>query len=221
MPRRLSYANVTATLALFVALGGSGYAAAKIRGNDIAPRTITAKNVKRGTLTGKELSRGAVTAAKLSPGLRAQLPSDDGFGPGDEPLPGLDGPPGPPGDPGEPGPPGTGGCAAELGLLCGDADLPAGTSAQVLVGGTAVLALVAYRTTCAPQQTPDCEVLLAGAGFDADVDDVLGANAFTIVLSGAGARRLAVTGADPLALRDQGERWQIAVSADAVAVSGP
>ena len=92
---RLSYANVTATLALFVALGGSTYAATKIRGKDIAPRTITAKNVKRGTLTGKELARGAITAAKLSPALRALLPADDDFGdPGAEPLPGLDGPPG-------------------------------------------------------------------------------------------------------------------------------
>ena len=108
---RLSYANVTATLALFIALGGGAYAATKVRGKDIAPRTITAKNVKRGTLTGSELARGAITQAKLSAGVRALLPAQDDFpGSGGEGFPGLDGLPGLPGldgAPGEPGPPGS------------------------------------------------------------------------------------------------------------------
>jgi hypothetical protein len=42
---RLSYANVVATIALFVALGGSSYAAV----------TITGRNVKNGSLTGKDV----------------------------------------------------------------------------------------------------------------------------------------------------------------------
>ena len=46
--RRLSYANIVASLALFVALGGTGYAAV----------TITSKNVKDGTLTGPNLYSG-------------------------------------------------------------------------------------------------------------------------------------------------------------------
>jgi len=38
--RRLSYANVVATLALFVALGGSSYAAIRITGKNVVDGTL-------------------------------------------------------------------------------------------------------------------------------------------------------------------------------------
>lgn len=63
---RLTYANVTATLALFVALGGSSYAAFKISGRDIAAHTITGRNIKANSLGGrqiKERSLGVVPRA--------------------------------------------------------------------------------------------------------------------------------------------------------------
>ena len=44
---RLTYSNVTATLALFVALGGSSYAAVKITGRDIADRSLTGRDIKK------------------------------------------------------------------------------------------------------------------------------------------------------------------------------
>jgi hypothetical protein len=44
---RLTYSNVTATLALVLALGGSSYAAVKITGRDIADRSITGKDIKK------------------------------------------------------------------------------------------------------------------------------------------------------------------------------
>jgi len=47
---RISYANVVATLALFVALGGTSYAASKISGAQIKANTITGSNVKDGSL---------------------------------------------------------------------------------------------------------------------------------------------------------------------------
>jgi hypothetical protein len=50
--RRLSYANVVATLALFVALGGSSYAAFKITGRDVINGSITYRDLKRDTLGG-------------------------------------------------------------------------------------------------------------------------------------------------------------------------
>lgn len=73
VPRpRLTYANVVATLALFVALGGSSYAALKISGRDIQRHTITGQNIKRnslGRLQIKESNLSAVpralNAAKL------------------------------------------------------------------------------------------------------------------------------------------------------------
>lgn len=65
--KRATYANVTATLALFVALGGSSYAAFKISGRQIKAHTITARNVKRNALNGrviKESTLGTVRRAR-------------------------------------------------------------------------------------------------------------------------------------------------------------
>ena len=52
---RLSYANVVATLALFVALGGSSYAAlnlpkASVGGKQLKKNSVTSPKVKRGSL---------------------------------------------------------------------------------------------------------------------------------------------------------------------------
>ena len=53
---KLTYANVTATLALFVALGGSSWAAI----------TITGKNVRNGSLTGKDIKRNSIGARQVN-----------------------------------------------------------------------------------------------------------------------------------------------------------
>ena len=50
-----SPAMAISLLALFVALGGTGYAAVKINGKNIKTRTITGKKVKNNTLTGKQI----------------------------------------------------------------------------------------------------------------------------------------------------------------------
>jgi hypothetical protein len=85
--QRLTYANVMSTLAVFIALGGSSYAALTISGSDIQNRSIPAKKLKRNSITGREvresrLSRvprarradrlGGFTAAQL----RVRCPSD-------------------------------------------------------------------------------------------------------------------------------------------------
>ena len=85
--QHLTYANVTATLAVFIALGGSSYAALTISGSNIENRSIPATKLKRNSLTAKEiresrLSRvprarradrlGSFTAADL----RVRCPSD-------------------------------------------------------------------------------------------------------------------------------------------------
>lgn len=57
------YANVVATLALVVAVGGTSYAAA----------TITGKDVKDGSLTGKDLKQHSVAAADLKGPLPGTL----------------------------------------------------------------------------------------------------------------------------------------------------
>jgi hypothetical protein len=64
--RHLTYANVVATLALFVALGGSSYAALKITGKNVRNNSLTYKDVQRNTLGGtriKESRLGSVPRA--------------------------------------------------------------------------------------------------------------------------------------------------------------
>ena len=52
---RLTYANVVATLALFVALGGSSYAAITITGKNVKNSSLTGKDVKNNSLTGSDI----------------------------------------------------------------------------------------------------------------------------------------------------------------------
>ena len=52
---RLTYANVMATLAVFIALGGSSYAAATISGSTIKNRSISGSKLKHNTLTGTQI----------------------------------------------------------------------------------------------------------------------------------------------------------------------
>ncbi len=53
--QRLTYANVMSTLAVFIALGGSSYAALTISGASIENRSIPAKKLKRNAITGTEV----------------------------------------------------------------------------------------------------------------------------------------------------------------------
>jgi hypothetical protein len=72
----LSVSNAVAFLALFVALGGSVYAAGKLSGtqikpnslpgNRVKPKTLTAKQVKPGSLTGTQIRAGSLTATQIN-----------------------------------------------------------------------------------------------------------------------------------------------------------
>lgn len=58
---RLNYANVVATLALFVALGsGSSYAVSKISGSQIRDNSIAGKKLKRNTIGGKRIEESTL-----------------------------------------------------------------------------------------------------------------------------------------------------------------
>ena len=52
---RLSYANVMSTMAVFVALGGSSYAAVTINGSSIRNRSIPGAKLRHDTLTGRQI----------------------------------------------------------------------------------------------------------------------------------------------------------------------
>jgi len=51
----LSYANVVATLALVLALGGSAYAATQVGSHEVKNRSLRGIDVKKNALTGKEI----------------------------------------------------------------------------------------------------------------------------------------------------------------------
>ena len=64
--RHITYANVMATLAVFIALGGSAYAVGKISGSQLKNRSVAGKKLKRNTLGGaviKESRLGKVPLA--------------------------------------------------------------------------------------------------------------------------------------------------------------
>jgi hypothetical protein len=59
--RRLTYANVTSTLALFIALGGAGaFAAARL-----APKSVGERELRPGAVTAEKLRKNAVIAPKI------------------------------------------------------------------------------------------------------------------------------------------------------------
>ena len=105
------YANVTATLALFVALGGTSYAAATISSADVQNGSLTGADVKNeslksgdvdnGSLTGSYLKNGSVKSSDI--GNASLLAAD--FKAGELPA-GPQGPQGPQGIQGPQGPAG-------------------------------------------------------------------------------------------------------------------
>jgi hypothetical protein len=62
---RLSYERVTATLALFVALGGTSYAALTIHSGDVADNTLRSRDVRDSTLRSRDLLNRTVRARDI------------------------------------------------------------------------------------------------------------------------------------------------------------
>src|SRR3954469_23490103 len=70
---RLTYANVTATLALFVALGGSSYAALKLPRNSVGSAQI-----RRGAVSTSELRDRSVRLRDINRSARTALRGQQG-----------------------------------------------------------------------------------------------------------------------------------------------
>ena len=62
---RLTYANVMATVAVFVALGGSSYAALHITSGQIANNTVRSKDLRNNDVRGKDVRQGTLTGADV------------------------------------------------------------------------------------------------------------------------------------------------------------
>lgn len=66
--RSLSFSNVVAVAALFFALGGTVYAAGKISGSQIKPKSIPGNRVKPRSLTGTQIRPGSLTGTQIKAG---------------------------------------------------------------------------------------------------------------------------------------------------------
>jgi hypothetical protein len=110
---RVTYANVVGTLALFVALGGTSYAAVTITGKNIRDNTVTSADIKNKSLQTVDFSPGTLIA-------------------GPQGKQGLQGPAGPAGPAGAQGPAGP-----AVRLVTAD-----GAAVPVAPGASAVVASV-------------------------------------------------------------------------------
>lgn len=138
--RRPTYADVVATLALFIALGGASYAAIQLPKNSVGTRqlkknAVTAKKIRKKAVTAKKLMHNAVNSSKVRDGSllardfkSGQLPRGATGPQGPAGADGVAGPKGPAGEKGpegpagEQGPPGPSSTAASMGR----ASLPGG-----------------------------------------------------------------------------------------------
>jgi hypothetical protein len=80
LQRKLNYANVVATLALFVALGGSAYAATQLPKNSVGAKqlkanAVTTAKLKNGAVTAAKIKNGTITGAKIDLGSLGTVPS--------------------------------------------------------------------------------------------------------------------------------------------------
>ena len=75
---RLTYANVMATIAVFVALGGSSYAAIKVTGKDIKNSSLGTGDVKNGSLLAGDFKSGQIPAGPQGPTGQRGLPGPQG-----------------------------------------------------------------------------------------------------------------------------------------------
>jgi hypothetical protein len=62
---RLTYANVMATVAVFIALGGSSYAAITVTGKNVKNSSLTGKDLKDRSLTGKDIKKSSLTTTEV------------------------------------------------------------------------------------------------------------------------------------------------------------
>ena len=95
---RLTYANMMATVAVFIALGAGAYAAG------LPKNSVKSKQIKAGAVKTDELGDDAVTSPKVTDGTL--LGADFAAGQLPQGQPGEQGPQGLPGDDGAPGSPG-------------------------------------------------------------------------------------------------------------------
>ena len=92
MRARLSYANVMATVAVFIALGGTSYAISKLPKNSVGTKqlkknavatskikneAITVDKIKKEAITGEKVKAGSLTGAQINASTLGTVPHAD------------------------------------------------------------------------------------------------------------------------------------------------
>jgi hypothetical protein len=77
---RINYANVVATIALLIALGGVGYAATKLPNNSVGTKqlrkgAVTSPKLAQGSVTGSKVKAGSLTGAQINSSTLGNVPS--------------------------------------------------------------------------------------------------------------------------------------------------
>jgi hypothetical protein len=75
--RHVSYANVMATIAMFIAIGGGAYAASTINGSEIKSRTIKGKKIVKQGITRKEVKNDTLRGAQIDESTLGIVPNAD------------------------------------------------------------------------------------------------------------------------------------------------
>jgi hypothetical protein len=153
---QLTFANVAAGLALFVALAtGGAYAAGELIGSkDIAKNAVKSKHIGKGQVKGKDLAHGAVTSASVAD--RSLLSED--FASGEIPK-------GAKGDQGIQGPAGSARAWALVGSS-GSIQRSFGVIGDATTPSTGV-----YCIELAPSIDLDTSIVITGADLDTDGTD--------------------------------------------------
>jgi hypothetical protein len=74
--KRLTYANVMSSIAVFLVLGGAtAFAASKIGSNQIKNNAITTGKIKKEAVTTAKIKKGAITGAKVNLSTLGKVPS--------------------------------------------------------------------------------------------------------------------------------------------------
>lgn len=228
---RLTYANVVASLALFVALGGVSWAAVTLPANSVGKRQLKSNAVTSEKVANGSLKAGDFAAGQLPAGERGPAGPTGPAGPagpagerGDRGETGPAGPRGEKGDRGETGPPGSSACD---GFLCPGTDLAAGQHVSLTIDGFQIATVGAYRTSCETPST--CTVRVGGADstsieLDAWFAAAMNGNpaarrSFTLTVfnsTGEPIRRFFVSNGIPIEMTHQNDRFQLVFTADAV-----
>jgi hypothetical protein len=74
LSQHLTYANVMATVAVFIALGGSSYAALQIDSGDIANNSVRGVDVRNRTLRERDMKRNALSGRSIRESRLGRVP---------------------------------------------------------------------------------------------------------------------------------------------------